>query len=208
MKPRSWASSQTGSRGQDVRQASMTSRYGLPFGPIHSSRSRINASTGSRFIARQFSTTPLIPQRVFRPIVTRCFSWEDWAERSRMSSAEPFEAIVCEHYKPLYRFAMSLTRVEADAEDLTQQTFFVWATKGHQIRDISKVKAWLFTTLYRAFLVARQRQGAFSHEAVSEELPAASPAPADPVDCSEVLPALTRVDEAYRAAVALFYLEG
>src|SRR6516164_7772556 len=51
MRPRSLASSQTGRRGHDVRQASMTSRYGLPSGPIHSSRSRVRASTGLGIIA-------------------------------------------------------------------------------------------------------------------------------------------------------------
>jgi hypothetical protein len=56
-----------------------------------------------------------------------------------MNSADQFEAIVRERYKPLFRFAMSLTRFESDARDLTQQTFYVWATKGHQLRDISKV---------------------------------------------------------------------
>ena len=45
MKPRSVASSQTGSRGHDVRQASMVSAYGRWPGPIHSSRSRIRLST-------------------------------------------------------------------------------------------------------------------------------------------------------------------
>ena len=38
-----------------------------------------------------------------------------------------FDALVAEHYEPLYRFAFSLTRMEAEAEDLTQQTFYVWA---------------------------------------------------------------------------------
>src|SRR5713101_2304860 len=46
MKPRSLASSHTGRRGQDVRQASITSAYGRGLGPIHSSRLRIKASTG------------------------------------------------------------------------------------------------------------------------------------------------------------------
>jgi DNA-directed RNA polymerase specialized sigma subunit, sigma24 homolog len=53
-----------------------------------------------------------------------------------MNSADPFETIVGEHYEPLFRFALSLTRMESDARDLTQQTFYVWATKGHQLRDI------------------------------------------------------------------------
>jgi RNA polymerase sigma factor (sigma-70 family) len=127
-----------------------------------------------------------------------------------MNSAEHFEAIVGEHYQPLFRFAMSLTRAESDAQDLTQQTFYIWATKGHQLRDISKVKTWLFTTLHRAFLESRRRQLRFPHhdlEEVSAQLPALSPDLAAHVDSSQVLSALARVDEVYQAAVALFYLE-
>src|SRR6266571_9289896 len=95
-----------------------------------------------------------------------------------MNAADQFETIVSEHYEALYRFAMSLTRAEPDARDLTQQTFYVWATKGHQLRDPSKVKTWLFTTLHRAFLEARRRQTRFPHlelEEVSEQLPAYAP---------------------------------
>ena len=127
-----------------------------------------------------------------------------------MNSADQFEAIVGEHYEALYRFAMSLTRVESDAQDLTQQTFCVWATKGHQLRDHAKVKAWLFTTLHRAFLGARRRENRFPHqdlEEVVEQSLAVAPDPMHPADCSQVLAALARVDEIYQAAVALFYLE-
>jgi RNA polymerase sigma-70 factor (ECF subfamily) len=127
-----------------------------------------------------------------------------------MTSTETFEIIVREHYEPLFRFAMTLARVEADARDLTQQTFYVWATKGHQLRDISKVKAWLFTTLKRAFLRGQKRHIRFPHynlEDVSQELPAISPELIDQADCSQVLPALAKVDEVYQAALALYYLE-
>jgi RNA polymerase sigma-70 factor (ECF subfamily) len=127
-----------------------------------------------------------------------------------MNSSEQFEALVCEHYEALFRFAMSLTRSESDAGDLTQQTFYAWATKGHQLRDTSKARAWLFTTLHRAFLAARRRQIRFPHhdlEEVSEELPVWSAGQADQVDSTQVLPALAKVDEVYQAAVALFYLE-
>ena len=128
-----------------------------------------------------------------------------------MDSTDHFEAIVSEHFEPLFRFAMSLTRSESDACDLTQQTFYVWATKGHQLHDLSKVKTWLFTTLHRAFLVARRKQLRFPHEdleEVSEQLPAPSLALANQVDSAPVLSALARVDKIYQAAVALFYLEG
>jgi len=127
-----------------------------------------------------------------------------------MKSADPFETIVREYYEPLFRFAMSLTRVEFDAWDLTQHTFYVWATKGHQLRDSSKVKTWLFTTLHRAFLQAQQRKIRFPHhdvEEISEQLFAASPELSDLPDSSQVLSALARVDEVYQAAVALFYLD-
>jgi RNA polymerase sigma factor (sigma-70 family) len=127
-----------------------------------------------------------------------------------MSSADQFEALVCEHYEPLFRFAMSLTRSESDAWDLTQHTFYVWATKGHQLHDPSKARTWLFTTLHRAFLAARRTRVRFPHhdlEEVSQQLPAHSPNLADQLDSAQVLSALARVDEIYQAAVALFYLD-
>src|SRR6188768_4285130 len=107
-----------------------------------------------------------------------------------MTSTDSFEIIVREHYEQLFRFAMTLTRLEADARDLTQQTFYVWAMKGHQLRDTSKVKTWLFTTLKHAFLTGRTRQVRFPHcnlEDVSQELPALSPELIDQSDCSQVL---------------------
>ncbi len=89
-----------------------------------------------------------------------------------------FERIVADHYAQLYQFAFSLARNEADACDLTQQTFSIWAAKGHQLHDKSKVKTWLFTTLYREFLGARRRQTRFPQvelESVTEALPVIMP---------------------------------
>src|SRR5204862_7625065 len=71
-------------------------------------------------------------------------------------SATDFQQLVDRQYAPLYRFALSLSKSEAGAADLTQQTFFLWAAKGHQLRDRSKAKSWLFTTLYREFLNRRR----------------------------------------------------
>jgi len=50
-------------------------------------------------------------------------------------SAIAFEQLVDRQYVPLFRFALSLSKSEADAADLTQQTFFLWASKGDQLRD-------------------------------------------------------------------------
>jgi len=127
-----------------------------------------------------------------------------------MASESDFEGVVARYYEPLYQFAFSLTRSEADACDLTQQTFYVWATKGHQLRDATKVKTWLFTTLHRLFLESRRRQTRFPHhelEAVAGELPTISPQTISSLDTDQVLRALAQVDEVFQAPVALFYLE-
>jgi RNA polymerase sigma-70 factor (ECF subfamily) len=127
-----------------------------------------------------------------------------------MASNSDFESLVALYYEPLYRFAFSLARTEADACDLTQQTFYVWATKGHQLRDVSKVKTWLFTTLHREFLETRRRQNRFPHvelESAAAELPVVSPAAVNRLDTAQILAALAEVDEIYQAPVALFYLQ-
>ncbi|HUA36956.1 MAG TPA: RNA polymerase sigma factor [Candidatus Sulfopaludibacter sp.] len=127
-----------------------------------------------------------------------------------MANGVDFESLVASHYQSLYQFAFSLTRDEADACDLTQQTFYIWAAKGHQLRDESKVKTWLFTTLHREFLGARRKQVRFPHvelEQAAAELPAVSPAPFNRLDTSQVLAALAHLDEIYRAPVSLFYLQ-
>jgi RNA polymerase sigma-70 factor (ECF subfamily) len=128
-----------------------------------------------------------------------------------MNSGEQFETIVNQHYEGLYRFALSITRSESDAGDLVQHTFYVWATKGHQLRDISKVKTWLFTTLHRAFLETRRKQIRFPQCELTEseqELPFVTPDIINRLDCGQVLAALAEVDEVYRAAVSLFYIDG
>ena len=127
-----------------------------------------------------------------------------------MARGLEFENVVAHHYGPLYQFAISLTRNEAEACDLTQQTFYIWAAKGHQLRDVSKVKTWLFTTLHREFLGSRRRQTRFPHielDDASGDLPAVAPASVNQLDSEQLLEALEHLDEVYRSAVVLFYLE-
>jgi RNA polymerase sigma-70 factor (ECF subfamily) len=131
-------------------------------------------------------------------------------ESGGQSAGVDFEDLVERYYRPLYQFAFSLTQSEADACDLTQQTFYIWATKGHQLRDVSKVKTWLFTTLHREFLESRRRETRFPHYELSQvdfELPPISPARINQLDSGQVLQALTQVEKVYQAPVALFYLE-
>lgn len=125
--------------------------------------------------------------------------------------ADEFTQLVDAHYAPLYRFALSLARNSADASDLTQQTFFIWARKGDQLREAGKVKSWLFTTLYREFLRGRRRA---EHVKALEDLPPDEAEPVAPevdlvsgMDAGLVVEALQDVDEVYRVPLTLFYLQ-
>lgn len=120
------------------------------------------------------------------------------------------EQAATQHYAMLYRFALSLTQQEAEALDLVQQTFYLWTTKGHQLRDASRLKTWLFTTLYREHLGARRKRQRFQHvelEVLEHELPEVPVAAVERADADTVLQALLQVDEIYRTPLTLFYLE-
>lgn len=121
-----------------------------------------------------------------------------------------FEHLVQEYYPGLYRFALSLAQREADAADLTQQTFLRWATRGFQLRDRSKAKTWLFTTLYREFLTSNRRNVRFPHVELSDaeaELPSVQDRTMEEMDGHSALDALSQLDETYRAPLMLFYLQ-
>jgi len=120
------------------------------------------------------------------------------------------DRLVDQHYAALYRFALSLAGHESDAVDLVQEAFYLLASKGHQLNDPTKVKSWLFTTLYRLFIGGRRRLLRFpQHELaeVDEELPAVLPEPPGRSDWDVVSQCLLRLDETFRAPIALFYLE-
>lgn len=121
-----------------------------------------------------------------------------------------FEGLVDGHYESLFRFAMSLTGNESDACDLVQDTFVRWAEKGHQLRDQSKAKSWLFTTLHRRFLETQRHMVRFPHlelEEASYELPVFEADAVVHLSGIEIVTMLNQVDPRYRAAVSLFYLE-
>jgi len=120
-----------------------------------------------------------------------------------------FEQLVDAYYEPLYRFALSLAKQEMEAADLTQQTFYIWAEKGRELRDVAKVKSWLFTTLYREFLGGRRHETRFPKVALDEapEQAAVTPVLANKIDGAAALHALRSLDENYRAPLTLFYLK-
>ena len=127
-----------------------------------------------------------------------------------MEGEVDFASLVDRHYGALYRFALSLTRTEPDACDLVQDVFQTWAEKGRQLQDPTKVRSWLFTTMHRNFLKRQQRVVRFPEVelgAAELDLPALPFALVERMDGRLAMELLGRVDEQFRAPVALFYLE-
>ena len=121
-----------------------------------------------------------------------------------------FETIVSNYYQPLYRFGYSLAKNEHEAGDLTQQTFFIYAEKGHTLRDVSKVKSWLFTTLYREFLRRRNKDKRMSHlepEVLENAGGTVEPHVQSTADGNLAIEALEEVDAVYREPLTLFYIK-
>jgi RNA polymerase sigma-70 factor (ECF subfamily) len=128
-------------------------------------------------------------------------------------SAAEFERLVDDYYRPLFRFAMSLSGNDGTASDLVQQTFFAWAEKGGQLRDRTKAKSWLFTTLHREFLQLVRRDSRLvalpeDHtDTAIDETPTPTPVEIAGIEAGDLHAALAEIPEDFRVPLALFYLE-
>ncbi len=130
----------------------------------------------------------------------------------RVTDSPPsFEQIVDAHYQGLHRFALSMCRSDATAQDLVQQTFLQWARKGHMLRDAAKAKTWLYTTMYREWLNIARREKKHQQVEFEPDLHGAAQnddANENPrVDSTTLQKAIEQLDPNYRAPLVLFYLK-
>ena len=124
--------------------------------------------------------------------------------------ADIITSIVDTLYNPLYQLAVGLAKSESDAADLVQETFLTFGQRLDQVRDFSKIKSWLFTTLRRHFLLKIRRHK--KHPEVqflpdAHDFPTEDPQVWSSLDARSVREALLQVDEKYRVALELFYLK-
>ena len=121
-----------------------------------------------------------------------------------------YEQVVASYYEGLYGFAYSLAGNKDDACELAQETFARLLAKSDQVRDRSKIKSWLFTTLYRIYLGWKRREARLPHleiASVEHELPSITPAIVDQLENDTVLQSLLEMEEHHRVPLMLFYLE-
>lgn len=120
-----------------------------------------------------------------------------------------FQELVDEYYVDVYRFALSLTRNPDDACDLAQQVYATAAGHIHQLREVSKAKSWLFTTLYREFLKSRVRANRqpLAEEEDIEKLQDPGTGSERQAAYVELREALFQLEESHRTILTLFYMD-
>ncbi|HQU08637.1 MAG TPA: RNA polymerase sigma factor [Opitutales bacterium] len=115
-----------------------------------------------------------------------------------------------QYYSDLFRFGMSLTHHETEADDLVQQTFLIFAKKRSQINDPDKVKSWLFTTLYREFLrgIRKRRVLTVWEPNTIESVSQGSPNRASQkIDFKRALQVLEHIAPNLREPIILYYIK-
>jgi RNA polymerase sigma-70 factor (ECF subfamily) len=73
-------------------------------------------------------------------------------------TASAFERLTMPHLPALSRFARSLTREAARADDLVQETYLRALQGWHTFQDGSDARRWLFAICHHAFLRNTQRE--------------------------------------------------
>lgn len=73
-----------------------------------------------------------------------------------MSEVE-FGTAIHNYEKPLFGFAMKLTKDDSDAKDLMQETYVKAYTNKDKFREGTNLNAWLFTIMKNSFITQYQK---------------------------------------------------
>ena len=135
------------------------------------------------------------------------------------AAADPFEQEALSYLDALYRTGLRMTRSEADAEDLVQETYIRAFRFRDQFTAGTNLKAWLFRILTNTFINSYRRKATQPqttelddveettlHRHMTEasgEAPQPEQAVLDSIVDSEVTTALEELPERFRAVVLL-----
>src|SRR5947208_4725163 len=126
-----------------------------------------------------------------------------------MGSAAGGYQLIDAHYEALYRYAYRLTGSEADALDLTQETFEKALARLPQLREPDRAKAWLFRILRNAYLHKvrdQKRHKVIPLDAVGDVAESAGEETPE-IDPAKLQRALNELDETFRTPIILYYFE-
>ncbi len=117
-------------------------------------------------------------------------------------------ALIEEHHAVVYRYAFRMSGHQADAEDLTQQTFANAHEYLDQLREPAKARGWLLAIARRCFCKLARRKRPVSAEAVQFDLDqVAQPEPNEIWDREALQRALQQLPEEFRVVVLMFFFE-
>ena len=85
-------------------------------------------------------------------------------------SEQNFEQIYQQYFEPVYRYALSLTLDEHQAEEITQETFFKALKSIDSYRSESSIKTWLCTIAKNMFLSEQRKKKAESLDDLTERV--------------------------------------
>ncbi len=80
------------------------------------------------------------------------------SDRSKRENDLRFEREALPWLDDVYRFALSMTRNEADADDIVQETYLRAYRSWHTYAEGSDCRKWLFTICRNVFLRSRERE--------------------------------------------------
>jgi len=115
--------------------------------------------------------------------------------------------------QPLYFFALSLTKNEADAEDLLQETFLKALLYKNRYHENSNLKGWLCTIMKNIFINEYRRKS--RNQTVSDESPEGkglikiespkSSYPETMYQVQEIKDAVDRLSDEYKVPLNLYF---
>ncbi len=117
--------------------------------------------------------------------------------------------LVSDYSGLLYRYAFRLTGRQADAEDLTQQTFLIAHQKLHQVRDGAAARGWLFAVLRHVYLRARQKSQVerLATTSLNVELLPEDVDDHPAIDREHIQGAIDALPDAYKLVLLSYYFE-
>ncbi|WP_404380945.1 sigma-70 family RNA polymerase sigma factor [Caenispirillum salinarum] len=110
----------------------------------------------------------------------------------------------------LKRYARSLARSEADANDLVQDCVERALLKWHLYKPGTNLRSWLFTMMRNVFISQKRREAVsmrYMQQAVHDENTAARPSQVHSVFLKETVAAMEGLSEQERAAVHMLGME-
>jgi RNA polymerase sigma-70 factor (ECF subfamily) len=117
-------------------------------------------------------------------------------------------SLIAEHHADVYRYAFRLSGVEADAEDLTQQTFLLAQQRLHQLRDPDRVRGWLFAIARSCYLKSQRKRiplPAGTLELDVDEIP--DHVGVNEIDSQLLQAAIDELPDEFKVVLVMFYFE-